>query len=148
MTESFGALFLFKMWLLKSFETKAPVLDNHKTLFFIRYPLFHRTYSFLKLIVEKLGWVKPSINFCFVFCLQKYSVTSETSVVVGKKKNKKVKSSTPKYVKNGNIVINNNNNEDYDSPEISLTDDNIKFDFSDPDYQPGKFNEYLNHLFF
>ena len=81
------------------------------------------------------------VKFNFAFCFQKYSVTSETSVVVGKKKNKKVKSSTPKYVKNGNIHI-NNNNEDYDSPEISLTDDNIKFDFSDPDYQPGTYNGY------
>ena len=28
-------------------------------------------------------------------------------------------------------------NDDYESPDISVNDDSIKFDFADPDYQPG-----------
>jgi hypothetical protein len=28
--------------------------------------------------------------------------------------------------------------DDYESPNISLNDDNIKFDFADPDYQQGE----------
>ena len=62
-----------------------------------------------------------------------------------KKKNKKQKRPTQTKTfsnnnnSNGNNNSNNNNDAvyDYDSPNISLNDDNIKFDFSDPDYQPG-----------
>ena len=62
--------------------------------------------------------------------------------VVTKKKKNKLRKPTTKYNNNNN---NNNNDsfEDYDSPEISLNDDNIKFDFPDPDYQPGNFNNQL-----
>ena len=60
--------------------------------------------------------------------------------VVTKKKKNKLRKPTTKYNNNNN---NNNNDsfEDYDSPEISLNDDNIKFDFPDPDYQPGNFKQ-------